>query len=171
VTARRVGWLKEREFMKTRLGWLAGVLLLALLVAGIRAEEKVPLDKLPKAVTDAVKAKFPRAALVSASTEKEDGKTVYEVAIKDGRYAIDVSVSSEGKILSIEKEIPAKEVPKVVADAFEARYAKVTPRKIEEVSKGDKVVFYEFLITGPDKKDKEVMIDPSGKILDDEKKK
>ncbi len=30
-------------------------------------EEKVPLDKLPKAVTDAVKAKFEGAELVSAS--------------------------------------------------------------------------------------------------------
>jgi uncharacterized membrane protein YkoI len=156
--------------MKTRIGWLVGLMLLALVV-GVRAEEeKVPLDKLPKAVTDAVKAKFPTATLVSASTEKEDGKTVYEVSIKDGRYPIDVSVSAEGKILSIEKEIPAKEVPKVVADAFASRYAKVTPKKIEEVTKGDKVVFYEFIITGPDKKDKEVMIDPSGKFLKEEKK-
>src|SRR5205085_11412445 len=42
-------------------------------------EEKVPLDKLPKAVTEAVKKKFPRAELVSAEKEKQDGKTVYEV--------------------------------------------------------------------------------------------
>ena len=158
--------------MKTRITWLAGVTLLALLVVGVRAdEEKVPLDKLPRAVTAAVKAKFPKATLVSASKEQEDGKTVYEVAIKDGGYASDVSVSAEGKILSIEKEIPAKEVPKVVADAFASRYAKVTPKKIEEVTKGDKVVFYEFLITGPDKKDKEVLIDPRGKFLEEEKKK
>src|SRR5947209_5648528 len=40
-------------------------------------EEKVPLDKVPKAVIEAVKKRFPRAELVGASTEKTGDKTVY----------------------------------------------------------------------------------------------
>src|SRR5260221_1073112 len=81
-------------------------------------EEKVPLDKLPKAVVDAVKAKFPDAKLVSAEKELEDGKPVYEVAIKDKDQNIEVTVTPEGKIILIEKEIAAKDLPKAVAEAM-----------------------------------------------------
>jgi hypothetical protein len=158
--------------MKTVLrGLLAGVVLLALTAVCARAdEEKVPLDKVPKAVLDAVKAKFPKAKLVGASTEKEDGKTVYEVAIKDGDTNIDVTVTPEGKITTVEKEITLKDVPKAVADALEAKYPKATVSKVEEISKDDKITEYEFLITTADKKKLEVSFDPKGKFLEEEKK-
>ena len=42
-------------------------------------EEKVPLDKLPKAVADGFKKRFPKADPTGATKEKaDDGKTVYE---------------------------------------------------------------------------------------------
>ena len=70
--------------MKTML--LSLIVGIALTVLGAFAvwadEEKVPLDKLPKAVVEAVKEKFPKAELVSASKEDENGKTVFEVSIK-----------------------------------------------------------------------------------------
>ena len=57
----------------------------ALLVAApARAdEENIPLDKLPKAVVDAVKAKYPEAKLVAAEKESKDGKVFYEVMFKN----------------------------------------------------------------------------------------
>jgi len=51
---------------------LSAAALVVLMVTALGAsaddekEEKVPLDKVPKAVLDAVKAKFPKAKLVSA---------------------------------------------------------------------------------------------------------
>src|SRR5437879_2104073 len=84
-------------------------------------EEKVPLDKLPQAVVDAVKAKFPKAKLVSAEKETDDGKTVYEVAIKNDKQSIEVTLTPEGKIIEIEKQIAAKDLPKAVADALKAK--------------------------------------------------
>ena len=45
---------------------------------------KVPLKDVPKAVLDSIKEKFPRAELTEATKETEDGKTTYEIALKDG---------------------------------------------------------------------------------------
>jgi uncharacterized membrane protein YkoI len=132
-------------------------------------EEKVPLDKLPKAVTDAVKAKFDGAELVSASKEKDNGKDVYEVAIKHKGSNIDVSLTPEGKIVSIEKEIAAKDLPKAVSDALDAKYPKATIKKLEEVTENDKVV-YEALLVTAEQKTIEAVFDPSGKLVKEEKK-
>jgi hypothetical protein len=155
--------------MRTLIGGMAVVVLLA--GAAARAdEEKVPLDKLPKAVVDAVKEKFPKADLVSAEKEKEDGKTVYEVNIKDGKATIEVTVTPEGKIVLVEKEIAAGDLPKAVAEALEARYPKATIQKVEEICKDDKVTKYEALIVTAEKKKLEVCFDPAGKFLEEEKK-
>jgi uncharacterized membrane protein YkoI len=132
-------------------------------------EEKVPLDKLPRAVTDAVKAKFDGAELVSASKEKDNGKLVYEVAIKHKGSNIDVSLTPKGKIVSIEKEIAAKDLPKAVSEALDAKYPKATIKKLEEVTENDKVV-YEALLVTAEQKTIEAVFDPSGKLVKEEKK-
>ena len=131
-------------------------------------EEKVPLDKVPAKLKDAVKAKFPDAELVSASTEKEGGKTVYEINIKNKGKTIEVSLTEDGKIVSLEMEIAAKDLPKAVADAFEKKYPKATVKKVEEVTKGDKIS-YELQIAVGDKK-LEVVFDAQGKFLEEEDK-
>ncbi|MCE9532711.1 MAG: PepSY domain-containing protein [Planctomycetes bacterium] len=131
-------------------------------------EEKVPLDKLPAKVKAAVKAKFPDAELLSAEKETEDGKTLYEVDIKNKGQKIEVTVDEDGKIVEIEKEIAAKDLPKVVLDAIEKKYPKATITKAEEITTGEKVKF-EMLITVCDKK-LEVSFDPQGKFLEEEDK-
>lgn len=132
-------------------------------------EEKIALDKLPKAVTDAVKKKFPDAELKSAEIEKENGKDVYEVVIKNKDQTIEVTLSPEGKILAVEKEMAAKDLPKPVTEALESKYPKATIKKVEEVTKDDKVT-YEVLLVTADKKTVEVEFDPKGKVAQEEKK-
>jgi hypothetical protein len=145
----------------------ATVLMLLAISVAVRAdEEKVPLDKLPKEVTAAVKKKFPKAELVAAS--KEDGN--YEVSIKAEDTTMDVTVTPEGKIVLIEKTIAAKDLPKKVAEALEAKYPKATYKTIEEIIKDDKIEKYEILLVTADKKTLEVTFDPNGKFLDEEKK-
>ncbi len=149
---------------------MATVVVVAGLVrAGDEGEEKVPLDKLPKAVSEAVMKKFPKAKMISASKEKEKDKIVYEVQIKNEGYSMDVTVSAEGKILLVEKEIPVKELPKVITDAVETKYPKSTITSAEEISKDDKITKYEMVITTADKKKLEVSFDPKGKFLEEEK--
>ena len=117
--------------------WLALVVPVGLFGArGARAdEEKVPLEKLPKKVMEAVKDRFPGAKLLGATTEKEDGKTVYEVSLTYKDHHHDVTLQPDGKIVSIEREIPAKDLPRAVAEALAAKYPKATYKIIEELLK------------------------------------
>ncbi|MEO2091672.1 MAG: PepSY-like domain-containing protein [Gemmataceae bacterium] len=156
----------------SRLVVCVGALVLA--VAGVRAEdEKVPLDKLPKAVVDAVKAKFPKADLQAAEKEKEDGKTKYEVTIKDGESKIDVDVTEDGIITGYEKEVALKDVPKVVSEAVAAKHPKGTAKSAEVVytvkDGKDTLAYYEVTVE-VDGKTHEVEVLPDGKLKPEVKK-
>jgi uncharacterized membrane protein YkoI len=165
----------EGEAMRSLVIGTVGLALLALVAwAPARAdegkEEKIALDKLPKEVVDAVKKKFEGCELVSAEKEKEDGKEVYEVAIKHKGSKIEVTLTPEGKIVSVEKQIDAKDLPKEVKEALDDKYPKAQIKLAEEETKDDKVT-YEVLIVTADKKTVEVVLDPKGKVLKEEKKK
>jgi biopolymer transport protein ExbD len=107
---------------------MRAVLCLALVVVGaalVRAdEEKVPLEKLPKAVVEAVQKRFPKIKMVGASKEKEGDKVVYEVTLKKDGKNIDVTVTEAGAITLIEQELAFKDLPKAVARTFEEKYPK-----------------------------------------------
>lgn len=160
-----------RKFLGRLAVVMTVVVVAGLVDAGEPGETKVPLDKVPKAVLDAVKAKFPKAKLVGAAKEKgeEKDKFVYEITIKNEGHNTDVTVSPEGKILLVEKEIPAKDLPKVVAEGLETKYPKSKINLAEEISKDDKIIKYEMRITTADKKELEVTFDPMGKFLTEEK--
>lgn len=153
-------------------GWLA-ISVFVIGTAGLAAradddkEEKVPLDKVPKAVLKAVKAKFKGAKMIGAQTEKADGKTLYEINLKDKGQSVDVSVTPEGKIVSIEKTIAAKDLPRPVKKAINGKYPKAEYKRIEEITEDGKTS-YEVLLVTVDKKKIEVMLDRDGKIVKQE---
>jgi hypothetical protein len=148
---------------------LVGLLLVGNAWAG---EEKLPLTKLPKPVLDAAKAKFPDAELVSAGKEDEDGKVTYEVTLRDKGQKVDVELTADGAILAIEKAITVKDLPKEVAEALEQKHPKATIKRVEEITKQDKIAAYEvLLVTARKKRIFEVTFDPSGKFLKQEEKK
>ena len=154
--------------------WIATLavgVLVCLASPAVRAdEEKVELDKLPKAVAAAVKKEFPKAKVVSASKELVEKKTVFEVTIKDGKQNVQVTVTPEGEITEVEKEIAAKDLPKEVTAALDEKYPKAKIEKAEEVTRG-KELGYEVLLVTKDKKTLEVKFDPKGKVLNVEEKK
>jgi uncharacterized membrane protein YkoI len=151
-------------------GLCVGAALLALALPAAWAEEEdIPLDKLPKPVTAAVKAKFPDAELKSAAREEADGKTIYEVTLKSKGHVYDVSLTPEGTITEIEKTIVAADFPKAVTKALSDKYPKSTIEKAEEISKEGKTT-YEAIIVTADKKKLEVVLDATGKILKEEAK-
>jgi hypothetical protein len=157
--------------MRTLASWIGSIAILALVaLVAVGDEEKVALDQLPQKIVDAVKAKFPDAKLVKASKEKENNEIIYEVNLKDKEQNVDVSLKEDGTIVEIEKEINAKDLPKVVADALEGKYPKATYKKAEEVIKKDKLEYYEIVLVTAEKKTFEVTVDPEGKILKEEGK-
>jgi Putative beta-lactamase-inhibitor-like, PepSY-like len=154
--------------------WMTTLLLTALVLFTTSSaqadDEKLPLDKVPSAVKESVKKRFPNAEIVGAAKETENGKVTFELNLKDQGQNIDVIVTSEGTIETIEKEIAAKDLPKVVADAVATKYPKATYKKYEQVFKikdgKETLEYYEVVINTGDKKDLEVEITPEGKIKD-----
>lgn len=148
---------------------VAAGLALALLTRATRAdEEKVAIDKLPKAVVKAIKARWADAELVGAEKEKEEGKVVYDVSVKVNGQKMDVDVSPEGEVLGYEKPIELTALPKAVADTVKGKYPEGTPKKAEEVYKinDGKETFdgYEVAVQTKDGKLHEVAVHPNGKL-------
>jgi hypothetical protein len=158
--------------MRTILGLVSAAVVAAAFLGAVQAGEgKVPLNKVPKAVLDAVKARFPGATLLGASTEKENDKTVYEISLTYKKHHHDVTVEPEGKIVSIEREISSRDLPKVVREAISGKYPKATYMRVEELMKGGGTLHaYEALLVTADKSMVEVVLDLKGKFLKEEKK-
>ncbi len=151
--------------MRTLVCGAVAVALGLLLGAGTRAaEEKVPLDKVPRAVLKAVKAKFPDAKLTGAEKEKENGATVYEIALTVKGQKIEATYKPDGTLVSVEKQIKASDLPEAVTKTLEARYPRATYKMVEEVTRGDTLA-YEVLLVTADKKKFEVVLDPKGKVV------
>jgi uncharacterized membrane protein YkoI len=162
--------LNQEKAMRTGVVSVALAAFVLLGTAAARAdEEKVPLDKLPKAVTEAVKAKFPGAELVSAGKETENGQLLYEVALKHKGHKMDVTFKADGTLVSVEKEITAQDLPKAVAKTLADKYPKATFTKVEEETKDGKVT-YEVVLVTAEKKTFEVVLSPDGKIVKEESK-
>lgn len=155
--------------MIVRLGTVIVMGVLGQAVAAQNSEEAVPLDKVPKPILEAVKVRFKDAVLTEAAKETENGKTVYEVTIKDKGQIIDVTLTPAGEIIMIEKTISAKALPKTVTTALENKYPKATFKIVEEIfkvaGKQEKLAYFEVLLTTTDKKAYEVQLAPDGKIL------
>src|SRR5262245_23958173 len=112
-----------------RMGWVSIVL-----VAVVFASRAVPragaepkdLDKIPKAVMEALKSKFPKIKIDKWSKETEDGKVVYDIEGKENGRKCEADIAEDGTIINYEKEIQAKDLPEAVRAAIEKRYPKST---------------------------------------------
>jgi hypothetical protein len=162
------------RLMSRRTAALVPAVIVVLAAVSRAGEENVPLDKVPKAVLVAVKARFPKAKPVSAGKETEDGKTVYEVAIKDGDQPVDVTLTPDGTVVEIEKRIAAADLPRAVAKALEDKYPKAAYKVVEEVIKvkdgKEKLEYYEVLLVTAGKKKLEVAVTPAGELVKEEAK-
>lgn len=155
--------------MRNAIRLTAALLALMVGVTAARAdEEAVPLDKLPKAVTDAVAKRFPKVEMKEASKEKDGDKVVFEVSLKKDGKTTDVTVTEAGVITLIEQQIEFKDLPKAVAKAFEDKYPKATYEIVETVTKvadgKETLDYYEAKLTDADKKKWEVEVTPDGKV-------
>jgi uncharacterized membrane protein YkoI len=133
-------------------------------------EEKIPLDKVPARVLEAVKAKYPKAEILGAEKEEENGKTIYEFGLKQGDKKWEASFTSDAKLVELEELIKEGDVPTTVKAAAAKKYPNAKASSIEKVTKyeGDAAkVFYEFVVE-TDKGKKEVVFDAAGKFVEEE---
>src|SRR5262245_62003135 len=153
-------------------GVVAVVLTGTVLAAGFRADDKPKdLDKIPKAVMDGLKAKFPKPEITKWTKETENGKVVYDIEFKqDGRKA-EADIAEDGTIQNFEKEFDAKDLPRAVTAAVEKKYPKSKMKEVMEITeiKDRKEVHggFEIVLETADKKSVEVTVSRDGKILED----
>lgn len=158
--------------------WCAAIAVAGLIAFGVSVAEdkaeKVSPDKLPKAVADAIKARFPAGEITSAEKEKEDGKVVYDIELKENGVKYEMDILEDGTVLEIEKEI--KEFPALVTRAVAAKYPKSKVVEVMEVNlvkdKKETPDHYEVTIETEGKK-LEVLVSLDGKSVktEDEAKK
>ncbi len=140
---------------------------MSLACSGSRADdEKIALDKVPKAVLDAVKAKYPGASLREAEKDVDDGKTFYEISITHKAHAIVVVTQPDGAVVAVEKTLTVAEVPASVSKAIKAKYPKAQIKNAEEIEEDGKTT-YEIVIEKTPGKNAGLVLDSAGKILDE----
>ncbi len=113
--------------------------------AGLAAEKKVKLEELPRAVRAAVREQTKNATLVGLSTEKERGKTVYEVETKIGGKGHDLLLDETGAVVETEDEVDIETIPAPAKSAILKRAAGGTVLKVERVTAG-RAISYEAAI-------------------------
>jgi hypothetical protein len=141
-------------------------------LGGVRAqEESVPQDKIPKAVMDALLAKFPQAKIDKCTKAKEGDDVIYDIEFKQGARKCEADITEKGVYINYEKAIEAKDLPKAVRDSIEKRYPKSTLKEIMEETevkgKDEKLAAYEVVLVTADQKDVEVKVSAAGEILED----
>ena len=153
------------------LGVGVAVGLLAMVATAQAKEEHVALSKVPHAVTKSIKERFAGAHVRSAKKETEmNGKVAYEVTIRDKGVMKDITVTPEGVIEVIEKEISAKDLPPAVRNTLSSTYPGAKYKVVEETmqveKQGEQLAYYEVMVVPVGKKAREVKVTGGGKILE-----
>ena len=126
------------------------------------AEKKVRLEELPAPVQASVREQTRSATLVGISTEKEKGKTLYEVETKVNGKRRDVLLDAAGTVVETEEEVGMDVIPAAARAALEKKALRGTIAKVEKVTTGS-VVTYEATIKTKAGKTVEYAVTPDGK--------
>ncbi len=161
--------------LKVVVGGLLTAVLVALLsaqpAAGAQEKDKPGLDKIPKNVMHALKARFPKAEIHKWTKEKEGDIVVFDIEFKQAGRKFEADIKEDGTIDNWEKEIAAKDLPAAVKKAVEKKYPGSALKEIMAVTAvkegKDALEGYEVVLETADKKAVEVMVAPDGKILED----
>ncbi len=150
----------------------ACLVLVVIWPAGRAGDGPVPvsIDKLPKSVVQTIKAKYPKAQLLSAGKETADGESHYLVNLKADAESFRLTLTPRGKLLESSRKVDLKYASKYVELALRKNYpgAKVDEarERIVDPGKANKKTFI-VTITTPANKKLEVTFDPRGSVLEE----
>jgi hypothetical protein len=163
----------ENPMQKLNKGLMVAVTMITL-VAIARSDdedEKVPLDKVPAKILDAVKTKYSKAEIVSAEKGDVDGTKVYEFKLKEGAKEWEAAFTPDGKFHSSEEPLKEADLTAKVKEAFTKKYGdvKIVSAEKETSGEGDKTKVVYEIIFQKGKEKLEAQFDPEGKFLGEEK--
>lgn len=129
------------------------------------------VGEIPKAVMDALKAKFPKAKIDKWTREQEGGVVLFDIEFKQDGRKFEADIKEDGAIHNWEKAIAARDLPGAVKKAIVKKYPKARMKeimKITAVKDGkDELEGYEIVLETADRKEVEVTVAADGKILED----
>jgi uncharacterized membrane protein YkoI len=125
------------------------------------ADQKTKISKLPAAVRTTVEAESKGATVKGISSEKENGKTVYELETLVNGRTRDLMIDSAGKVYVVEEQLDADKAPAPVKAAMEAK-GKILV--LESVMKDGKTTYEGQVQTKAGKK-VAVEVDSNGKPI------
>ena len=139
----------------------------SLLLAGLctttalATEHSIPCKTLPTAVQAKSKDAVGTGTVHNCVKDVSGGKTTYELeTMLDGRSK-DITFDSDGTVLEIEQQVDAASLPASVASAFHRAAEGGSLGKIESLTRGDKIVSYEGVVTRNGKRS-EIAFRPDG---------
>ena len=106
--------------MKRRVFAVAVVMVAAAGIA-FAADQKTTLKNLPPAVKATVDAESKGATIKGISSEKEKGKTVYELETLVNGRTRDLMIDAAGKVYIVEEQLDVDKAPAPVKAALEAK--------------------------------------------------
>ncbi len=127
-------------------------------------ERQLKKSDLPPAVPRTADAQSQGATVRSYSSEMEQGKLEYEVALTVNGRSRDVSIAPDGSLLEIEDEVALAELPAPVRAGLEAKAAHGTITKVESITKHGTLVAYEAQVRTGGKRS-EIQVGPDGQPL------
>ena len=136
-------------------------------VALAQEETTMTLEEVPQAAMDAAMAQLEGAGITATfdtvAMDDDEGTMTYELSgtMEDGMM-VEVDVLEDGTIEEIEREIAMDALPAEVAAALEAELPGFTPTMIEESTRQDGSVVYEFEGTYEQEIDAEINADGTG---------
>ncbi len=117
-------------------------------------DRKIDVKDVPKNVMKTVTAKFPkfdaeRVHEVYSGTDITNlskAELTYELDGKGGKgHDVTVTLTSEGKLIDVKREVELKAVPKVVMDALDKKFPRFKPAIAHSVSEGEGISGYLFV--------------------------
>jgi hypothetical protein len=143
--------------------------IMMLLAGGIvfGQEHKIKRADLPAAVEKTVAAQSQGATILGFSIEKEHGQRFYEAEMMVNGHSKDILIDAGGAIVEVEEQVELDKLPADVRAGLTAQAGKGEIKKVESITKHDKLVAYEAQITTNGKRS-EIQVGPDGKPLSHE---
>jgi uncharacterized membrane protein YkoI len=153
--------------MRIRIAVVTALLLVsATVVASAQDhEKKIRKSELPPAVLKTVDEQSKGATVRGFSQEREGGKTYYEAEMKVNGHTKDVLVDANGKVVEVEEDVNLAALPQPVRSALQEKAGTGTIRKVESITKENKLVAYEAQVVTAGKKS-EIQVGPGGEQLE-----
>lgn len=140
---------------------------LALTVCAVAQEKKISRSALPPAVEKTVQAQSQGATIKGFSTDRENGKKVYEAEMMVDGHSKDIEIATDGTLNEIEEQVAFDSLPANVRASLTAKAAGAKITKVESLQKQNKLVAYEATILKGTKHG-EIQVGPDGRKLSHE---